>query len=134
MKPKLHTVFAGMYPNACVKLAAYAEYGSAKHNPGEPLHWAFDKSSEHAESAARHLAQCDQIDPETGESHALGLLCRAFMLLETQLIAAGAKPGFAVVMTHWDKADLVVINPELPTARPMTLGTSSFGVGKGVEW
>lgn len=117
MKPRIHTVTAGYFPNAIEALARHAQYGNDKHNPGEPLHWAFHKSVEHAESAARHLAKAGQIDPETGKSHTVGAAMRILMLLETELIADGAEPGFAV--------DLSV--PEPPTA-PVQPSGERWGV------
>lgn len=95
-KPKIHTLQAGFFPNAMRALAEYAQYGSAKHGPGEPMHWAWSKSTEHAESASRHLSAAGTIDPETGKTHTLGAAMRVLMLLETELIEAGAEPGFAV--------------------------------------
>lgn len=95
-KPKLHTIQSGYFPNALRALAEHAQYGNDKHNPGEPLHWAFNKSTEHAESAARHASQAGTIDPETGKSHTIGYAMRVMMLLEAEEIQRGARPGFAV--------------------------------------
>lgn len=92
----LHTVLFGMFPNAMKALARHSKFGSDKHNPGEPLHWAFDKSTAHAECLCSHLAQAGTIDPETGESHTVAAFWRAAALLETELVRGGAKPGFAV--------------------------------------
>lgn len=98
-KPKLHTIISGYFPNALEAVAHHAQYGNDKHNgAGAPLHWAFNKSTEHAESAQRHLQKAGTIDPETGKSHTVGLAIRALMLLETELLAAGAEPGWAVDM------------------------------------
>lgn len=109
-KPKIHTIQSGYFPNALRAIAEHAEYGNLKHNPGEPLHWAFNKSTQHAESAARHLTQAGDIDCETGKSHSIGMAMRALMLLETELIKAGAVPGWAVFFD-----DLPVrINPDTP--------------------
>ncbi len=95
-KPPLVTGCFDYFPNALAAIAAHAEYGNAKHNPGEPLHWAFGKSTHHAESIARHLFARGTIDPETGKSHTIALCMRSLMLLETELIAAGATPGRGV--------------------------------------
>jgi hypothetical protein len=109
MKPRIHTLTAGYFPNAIRALAEHAQYGNDKHNPGTPLHWAYNKSVEHAESAARHLAAEGIIDPETGKSHTIGFAFRALMLLETELIDAGAEPGFAVDLSAgYDEPDVDV--------------------------
>lgn len=96
MKTPLHTVLFGMFPNALRALAEHAQFGNEKHNPGEPLHWSFDKSTQHADCVLSHLAKAGQTDPETGKSHTIAVLWRAFALLETELVNAGAEPGFAV--------------------------------------
>jgi hypothetical protein len=84
------------FPNALAAIAAHSKYGNDKHNPGEPLHWAFDKSTQHADSAGRHLVKRGTIDPETGKSHTIGFAWRALACLETELVNAGAPPGRAV--------------------------------------
>lgn len=95
-KTPLHTVLFGMFPNALRALAEHAQFGNEKHNPGEPLHWSFDKSTQHADCVLSHLAKAGQTDPETGKSHTIAVLWRACALLETELVNAGAEPGFAV--------------------------------------
>ena len=117
MKPKLHTLQAGYFPNALAELAKYIQYGNDKHNPGEPLHWSFHKSTEHAESAQRHLNKVGTVDPESGQLHDIGLIWRALAGAETRLINAGAEPGFAVDFEAApeptpDLSDLVGVTPE----------------------
>jgi hypothetical protein len=81
------------FPNALRAVADHSVYGSKKHNPGEPVHWQFDKSMAHAASAGRHLDARGTIDPETGKSHTIAAAWRALALLETELLYAGAEPG-----------------------------------------
>lgn len=85
-----------LFPNAMRAIAAHAEYGSKKHNPGEAVHWAFYKSTGHVEKAAGHLARAGQTDEETGRSHTINAAWRAVAALETELIHAGAVPGDGV--------------------------------------
>jgi hypothetical protein len=47
-------VFA-YFRDAIFRLARVSYDGNEKHNPGEPLHWARDKSSDHMDCVARHL-------------------------------------------------------------------------------
>lgn len=101
----LHTVLFGMFPNAMKALARHSKFGSDKHNPGEPLHWAFDKSTAHAECLCSHLAQAATVDPETGESHTVAAFWRAAALLETELVRGGATPGFAVKFAQAVESD-----------------------------
>lgn len=65
------------FPLALAAIARLSKLGNDKHNPGEPLHWSRDKSNDHPDCVARHLADYDQIDPETGEFHAVAMLWRA---------------------------------------------------------
>lgn len=85
-----------MFPNALLAIAQHAEYGNAKHNPGEPLHWAFYKSMAHVQKAIGHLRYAGATDAETGRSHTINGAWRALAALETECIDAGATPGPAV--------------------------------------
>lgn len=85
-----------MFPNALAAIAAHCEYGSRKHNPGEPVHWAFHKSTGHVDKALGHLRRAGHGDPETGLSHTINGAWRAVAALETELIEAGAQPGARV--------------------------------------
>lgn len=85
-----------MFPNALAALAAHCVYGSQKHNPGEPVHWAFHKSIGHVEKCIGHMRRAGQTDEETGVSHTVNALWRAVAALETELVNAGATPGPAV--------------------------------------
>jgi hypothetical protein len=99
LSAKMHPIVTGLLdyaPNAIAAIAAHSKYGNDKHNPGEPLHWAFNKSTHHADAVLTHLLQRGTIDPETGRTHTIALAWRAIMLLETELLAAGATPGRGV--------------------------------------
>lgn len=82
-----------LFPNALRAIVAHSVYGSKKHNPGEPVHWAFRKSTGHVEKAIGHLQRAGQTDPETGALHEVNGAWRAVAALETSLIKAGARPG-----------------------------------------
>jgi hypothetical protein len=43
------------FPAALAGVAAHSKFGNDKHNPGEELHHARGKSSDHADCVARHL-------------------------------------------------------------------------------
>jgi hypothetical protein len=49
------------FPDALLALAAVCKAGNDQHNPGEPLHWAREKSTEQMDTALRHM-----IDHGTG--------------------------------------------------------------------
>lgn len=44
------------FPNALMEVAYVSFIGNRQHNPGEPLHWAKEKSADHLDAEARHLA------------------------------------------------------------------------------
>jgi len=85
-------VFTGVlmyFPDAINALARHSRMGGEKHAPGQPLHWAKEKSKDHADCIARHLIDIgpnwDAIDEETGSYHAAALAWRALALLQTLL-------------------------------------------------
>ena len=77
------------FPDALLAVAEHSRKGNDKHNPGQPLHWAKDKSSDQADCIARHLVDIgpnwDNIDPEFNSLHATALAWRALALLQTVL-------------------------------------------------
>lgn len=70
------------FPLAIAAVARVSHKGNAKHNPGEPLHWSRDKSTDHADCIGRHLAERDQIAPDSGELHAAHIAWRALAYLQ----------------------------------------------------
>lgn len=81
-------VYSGVlayFPDALVAVARLSRKGNDKHNPGEPLHWARDKSTDHADCLVRHQLEFDQIDEEDGEYHAVKVAWRALAQLQTLL-------------------------------------------------
>ncbi len=79
-------VINGYFPNTVIELARYAKYGNDKHNPGEELHWAYTKSTDHGNCLMRHQMQADEIDPSSGYYHAVAVAIRALMQCETILL------------------------------------------------
>lgn len=49
------------FPDALLAIAEVSRIGNEQHNPGEPLHWAKDKSTDHFNTNIRH-----QLDHATG--------------------------------------------------------------------
>lgn len=80
-------VYSGVlmyFPDAIEAIARLSWAGNNKHNPGEPLHWARGKSTDHGDCAVRHLLTPDEIDPETGETHLTAAAWRVLALLQLQ--------------------------------------------------
>jgi hypothetical protein len=81
-------IFSGMlnyFPRAAAYVARISVIGNDKHNPGEPLHWAEGKSSDHLDCIARHAVENGTFDPDDGALHDGKLAWRAFAHLETVL-------------------------------------------------
>jgi hypothetical protein len=75
------------FPNALAAVANLSKVGNEQHNPGEPMHWAFDKSSDEADCILRHLAQSGTVDTD-GIPHSVKVAWRALALLERELLAS----------------------------------------------
>jgi hypothetical protein len=79
-------LFSGVinyFPLALAAVARVSKRGNDKHNPGQPLHWARGKSTDHADCIARHLVDVETPDPLTREYvDAMALAWRALALLQ----------------------------------------------------
>jgi hypothetical protein len=78
------------FPAALAAVSELSRIGNEKHNPGEDMHHARGKSSDHADCILRHLVDRGTVDPETGLSHSVAVAWRALALLQEELEAAGA--------------------------------------------
>jgi len=55
---KAHPVFTGFlmyFPDAVAAVARVSKKGNDQHNPGQPLHWAREKSTDQMDTATRHM-------------------------------------------------------------------------------
>jgi len=77
------------FPDAIAEVARVSKVGNDQHNPGEPLHWAREKSTDHADCIARHLLERGKVDSD-GQRHSAKLAWRALALLQTEIEAAAA--------------------------------------------
>ena len=81
------------FPAALVEVARLSKAGNDQHNPGQPLHWARGKSSDHADCIVRHLMQRGTRDTD-GILHSAKVAWRALALLQEELEAeAGFTPS-----------------------------------------
>jgi hypothetical protein len=80
------------FPLALAAVARLSKRGNDKHNPGEPLHWAREKSTDHKDCIARHLVDIDSFDEalqEYDEAAAVAWRALAYLqLLEEQRLKA----------------------------------------------
>jgi hypothetical protein len=95
---KATPIFSGVlmyFPDALAAIAQHSKKGNDKHNPGQPLHWSKDKSTDHADCIARHLIDIGPDwtakDPEFDSYHAAALAWRALALLQLVLEKEKAK-------------------------------------------
>lgn len=76
------------FPAALMEVAKVSFKGNQQHNPGEPLHWAQEKSTDHADTMLRHFAERGTIDSD-GTRHSAKMAWRALALLQMELQAEG---------------------------------------------
>lgn len=72
------------FPNALAEVAKLSKLGNDKHNPGQPIHWAREKSTDHPNKILRHLIDAGKTDSQ-GVRHSAGLAWRALALLQEEL-------------------------------------------------
>ena len=72
------------FPDALAAVAETSRVGNDQHNAGQPLHWAKDKSTDHADSLLRHLVDRGTLDTD-GIRHSAKVAWRALALLQTEL-------------------------------------------------
>lgn len=91
------------FPDALAAVAEVSRIGNDQHNPGQPLHWAKEKSTDHADCIARHLIERGTVDTDGGR-HSAKLAWRALALLQTEIDAERAKtppPTLRLVGPDW---------------------------------
>lgn len=79
------------FPDALAAVAELSWIGNAKHNPGEPLHWARGKSTDEADCLLRHLVERGSIDTDNIR-HSTKVAWRALALLQKELEEANGLP------------------------------------------
>jgi hypothetical protein len=74
------------FPDALQAVAHLSWVGNQQHNPGEPIHWAREKSADHLDSLLRHSLDAGTFD-EDGERHMAKAAWRALAALQLELEA-----------------------------------------------
>jgi hypothetical protein len=77
------------FPAALAEVARVSKAGNDQHNPGEEMHHARGKSTDHADCILRHLMDRGALDTD-GQRHTAKAAWRALALLQEELEAAGA--------------------------------------------
>lgn len=80
------------FPLALAEVARVSKAGNDQHNPGQPLHWAKHKSTDHYDCVVRHALDRGTWDmgDNPPQRHSAKLAWRALALLETELEAERA--------------------------------------------
>ncbi|MNM06980.1 hypothetical protein D3C81_170120 [compost metagenome] len=79
------------FPAALAWVARCSKAGNDQHNPGEPLHWAMSKSTDHANKIMRHLLEAGTDDTD-GTPHSVKVAWRALALAQEDLMARKGAP------------------------------------------
>lgn len=79
------------FPNALAEVSRVSKIGNDQHNPGEPMHWARNKSTDHGNKIMRHLVDAGRFDSR-GVRHTARLAWRALAMLQEEIEAAGEAP------------------------------------------
>lgn len=96
---------------ALAEVSRVSKVGNDKHNPGEEMHHARGKSTDHADCILRHLADRGSVDPDDGMRHSAKLAWRALALLQEEMEAAGAPMARAARLSDPQPEP---VQPELP--------------------
>lgn len=84
------------FPDALMEVARVSKVGNDQHNPGQPLHWAKEKSTDEADALLRHLLDRGTLDTD-GMRHSAKVAWRALALLQREIdqekLQIDAKPS-----------------------------------------
>jgi hypothetical protein len=83
--------FFDYFPDAIAAISNLSFVGNEQHNPGQPLHWAREKSTDEADTMLRHFSQRGTVDTD-GIRHSVKMAWRAMALLQKELEEDGPLP------------------------------------------
>lgn len=72
------------FPDAIREVAKCSKAGNDQHNPGQPLHWAREKSTDQHDCIARHLMEAGTVDSD-GIRHMAKCAWRALAALQLEI-------------------------------------------------
>jgi hypothetical protein len=72
------------FPDAIVAVAHVSYVGNAQHNPGQPLHWAREKSTDQEDTMLRHYLERGTLDTD-GCRHTAKMVWRALAMLQLEI-------------------------------------------------
>lgn len=69
----LYSGLVKYFPDALAEVARCSQAGNEQHNPGQPLHWAREKSKDQEDAALRHIFDhASGVPLDTDNVHHLG--------------------------------------------------------------
>jgi hypothetical protein len=123
---KQRPIFSGVlryFPDALLEVAYCSWVGNEQHNPGEPLHWAKEKSTDEADALLRHLAEAGNKDTD-GVRHSAKVAWRALALLQREIekekVDAFNKELSAQRDASWLRERELVATTTKPNTGPVT--------------
>ena len=84
---KAYPLYRGLFqyfPDALWEVAHVSYVSNEQHNPGEPVHWAKEKSADEADCLLRHLLHAGTFDTD-GLKHTAKVAWRALALLQREI-------------------------------------------------
>jgi Domain of unknown function (DUF5664) len=72
------------FPDALAAVAYLSYRGNQQHNPGQPVHWTREKSTDHPDCLIRHFIQRGTVDAD-GVPHSAKVAWRALAILQLEL-------------------------------------------------
>lgn len=87
------------FPLALAEVSRVSKVGNDQHNPGQPMHWARNKSTDHANKVIKHLIDRGLVDTD-GTRHSAKAAWRMLAILQEELEAAGGNAGRASVFAE----------------------------------
>lgn len=78
------TGFLDYFPDAIAEIAHVSWLGNEQHNPGEPLHWAREKSTDQEDTMLRHFTERGTRDTD-GARHTAKAAWRLLAILQLEI-------------------------------------------------
>jgi hypothetical protein len=72
------------FPDALLEVARLSKAGNDQHNPGQPLHWSREKSTDHPDCLVRHFFDRGKFDSD-GQRHSAKVAWRALAVLQLEI-------------------------------------------------
>jgi hypothetical protein len=123
-------IFSGVlkyFPDALAEVAKVSWAGNEQHNPGEPLHWAREKSTDQEDTLIRHLMEAGTKDTD-GQRHSAKMVWRALAILQLEI---EAERKDAASGTYQKGLGGIVVN--VPNNQPSIITNGQFAIGACIE-